>query len=566
MTTKKYEDRWYQDESVDALYSSLKESKANHPIAAIPTGGGKTAILCKLVEKILTDNFREEILIISHNQEILEQDFNGLRYYLEYDEDSDDFFEPSQIGMYSASLGIRDIKKITVASIQSIWKLPGFFKSFGVVIIDECHLINSEEEGMYRDFLSQIPANYVGLTATPYRTKHGYIHEGPNALFNCLVYDLTSMENFNRLTEEGYLCPLYSKRTSLSMNPEGVRMVAGEFSQKGLSEKLDRENITKQAVSETIKFGKKYKKWLVFAIDIDHAENIVRIFKDSGISAIAVHSRMKIDRDKVLQGFKDGKYRALVNVDMLTTGFDDPEIDLIAMMRPTNSPILHVQTTGRGLRPSPGKDHCLILDFGGNTKRLGPINDIQIQPPKEKKGGGGGPMAKECEECEFLNHLAAKECCNCGAEFPIKEKLTAQAEGHQDIVKKAFTPKEPEWKDVREIKYRIENKNGTDMFVVDYWVGFQRYQQFILLDHTGWARAKALKWVENCWDGDPDEMPTSVAELKTSYPFLKVPSRILVDLNGKHPQVTERDFSEIVVQESESEEDSEDNFEDDIPF
>ena len=97
-----------------------------------------------------------------------------------------------------------------------------------------------------------------------------------------------------------------------------------------------------------------------------------------GIPTGLVHSKMEFDRDTEIQKFKEGHYKAVVNVNVLTTGFDDPEIDLIALLRPTQSPVIHVQTIGRGLRISEGKKHCMILDFAGNTKRLGPINDVHI--------------------------------------------------------------------------------------------------------------------------------------------------------------------------------------------
>ena len=268
MSKFKIQDRWYQDNCVDVLFLSLKE-KGCHPVAAIPTGGGKTVILCKLIDKLLSDNPTKNILVLSHVKEILSQDYFSIRDYFEWDEEAMDYSEPSQIGIYSAGmnseiLNAKTIKKITVAGIQSAYRSPELFKHFDVVVIDEAHRINTNQRGMYRQFLATLKANYAGLTATPYRTDHGYIHEGENSLFNLLAYDLTSLNNFNRLIKEGYLSKLISKKTKLFLDPKGARTTAGDFNNKDLGEKLNREEITNTAIEEIIKFGEGYKKMACF--------------------------------------------------------------------------------------------------------------------------------------------------------------------------------------------------------------------------------------------------------------------------------------------------------------
>ena len=149
---------------------------------------------------------------------------------------------------------------------------------------------------------------------------------------------------------------------------------------------FDREEITKAIVKEIMNVGKNFNKALIFAIDIDHAEHIAEVLLQSGETAYVVHSKMgDKNRDNVVKMFKDGRIRYLVNVNILTTGFDAPDIDLICLLRPTKSPVLHVQSIGRGLRVHPSKTYTMVLDFAGNTERLGPINNITIRKKRESK-------------------------------------------------------------------------------------------------------------------------------------------------------------------------------------
>lgn len=544
-----YEDRWYQEEAVEALFLASQDKNC-HPLAAIPTAAGKTPIVCKLVDKILSEDPKENVLILSHVKEILEQDHDALRDFFEWDEEADCLSDYSNIGVYSQGLKRKEIKKITVAGIQSVWRKPELFKDFGKIIIDECHLITIKDSGMYRSFLDALEANYLGLTATHYRTGHGYIHEGEGALFNKLAYDLTSFENFNRLTDEGYLSELYSVKTKLSMGDEKFKIVAGDFSQKDMASKLDRDEITSKAVKEVLKLGEKYKRWLFFAIDIKHAENICQKLIDNGVSAVCVHSKMEEDRDQILIDSKAGKYRALVNVDILTTGYNDPQIDLVVLMRPTQSPIIHVQTIGRGLRVHPEKDHCLVLDFAGNCKRLGPINDVLVKQAGDKKGTGG-PMVKDCPECMIQNHLSAKKCINCEYVFPVQEKIKEIADHSADVVRKAPKKKEkpyvePSWFDVTEINLSIQQSRGEkpDSFSVKYRCGLTTFTELVCLDHGGYAKYMALHWLSEHWTSDGDYKSLSVSELKEAAKEnkLRFPHRIKVDTNGKYLRFMEKEF------------------------
>lgn len=530
--------RWYQDGAVDALEEDVQDPKC-HPVAVIPTGGGKTFVICEFVNRVLTRNPYGKVLVLSHVKKILSQDYNAL----------DKYFGGFGIGMYSASFKSREVKQITVAGIQSVHRKAALFKDYDIIIIDECHLVTIRETGMYRKFLSQIKANYVGLTATHFRLGHGYIHRGEGALFNKISYDLSSPENYARLVSEGFLCRLVSKGTLMRMDTTKTKIRAGDFAVNALSDQFDREAITKEAVKEIVQFGENYRKWLTFAIDIPHAEHITQEFKNLGVSAVCVHSKMSGDFDDALDAFEAGKYRVGVSVDMLTTGVDIPAIDLIALLRPTKSPVIHVQTIGRGGRPYTcdeyTKDHTLVLDFAGNTARLGPIDNVQIKV-KGDKIGPGEPIMKECPSCQGLWHPTVKVCDYCGHVFQFKQKLQTSA-GHEDITTPT-TPTTAEWHDVHNISYSVHNKAGKPPILkVTYKIGENVLSQRIIHEwicydyEEGFARRKARHWVRYRMPNG-SMLPLDTAELHAQSSHLKKPWRILVNLNDKFPQIKDAKF------------------------
>jgi DNA repair protein RadD len=266
--------RWYQQEATDALMVSLEKPEC-HPIVVAPTGSGKSLMICEFINKRLTKDPFGKVLVLSHIKEILEQDFSALQKY----------FDGIEIGLYSSGMGSRTVKQITVAGIQSVWRKHGLFRDFTTVVIDECHTVTIRQNGMYRKLLPKIKANYVGFTATHFRLGHGYIHRGENALFNELAYDMSTPEIFSRLVEEGYLTKLITKATVMKMDTDGIRTRARDYAVNELSNRFDRESITNVAVDEIIQFGQNYKKWLVFAIDIDHAEHITSALIEKGVDA-----------------------------------------------------------------------------------------------------------------------------------------------------------------------------------------------------------------------------------------------------------------------------------------
>lgn len=542
----KIEDRKYQEECAESFSKDLLDGKHN-PIGIAPTGSGKSVILCKTIDKYVSAKPQKDVLVVSHVDTILSQNYSKLVEY----------YGDLTVGLYSAGLNMRKIRKVTVAGIHSIYDKKSLFSNVGLILVDECDLINSKDQGMYRTLINNLRSfwqgkktNVVvgGLTATPFRTGQGYIYKkypGYDPIFTKVSFDLSSYESYNKLIQDGYLVPLIPAPTNYQMDTTGIKKIAGEFSEKELSEKFNRKEITEIILKDIIKYAKtKYKKWLIFAIDVDHAKSIVKMLSELGVRSKAIYTGAPENKNKVIEQFRNGEFKALVNVNMATTGTDVPEIDLIAMLKPSASARYHVQTGGRGVRPAPwiNKTHCLFLDYTKNTQTHGPINDVHVSEPNERnKNNSLVPNCKYCANCRTANALRAKECVACGTEFETKTKLGFTASSlelqkglHQEEKKEELK----DWCSVDKVLYSIHQKSGSPSSLrVTYQCGFQNFNEWITIDHGGFAGARARKWVLNRWNGDPDLSPTNLNDLWANRKSLKVPISILVNLTNKWPSI-----------------------------
>lgn len=508
--------RQYQEEAVMQTMMFFTKKKGKNGIIALPTGSGKSLVIAEII-RLVRLRWNAKILILSHVKEILEQNKSEIESHLGI-----------EVGVNSSMLGKREVKDVTVAGIQSVFRNPDQFSEHNLIIIDEAHRVSTEQDSMYKTFLDGIGRHVcVGLTATPFRLGDGYIY-GPGKLFDELIYDCTASDRFLKLIESNYLCKLTTKCTNLEMDTTSIKITAGDFNEKQLADEFDRDSVTTAAVQEIISSGADRKSWLIFAIDINHAEHITETLLRSGISAAPVHSRMSdygLDRDKVISDFKSGKYRAIVNVNVLTTGFNHPGIDLIAILRPTQSPVLHVQILGRGCRTSTGKKNCLVLDFGGNTARLGPINDVLVKV-KGKGATGGDPITKTCPECKSILPPAIKICPDCGHEFKFQHGLSATASDA-----KIIEDNKENWIQVDGVEYEINSKYGAPSSLkVTYNYGKKSVSEYICIEHSGFAKHKADHWVK--YRGG--EKCDTVQDLMKQTPILKTPSQILVQKRGAY--------------------------------
>lgn len=520
-----FEERWYQTECVDALVERVQVSGVN-PIGVVPTGGGKTIIIAKLIERFLSIHPDKNVVVLSHVREILQQNYKSLSNYLDV-----------EVGVYSAMLNRREIRKVTIAGIQSVHRKSDEFDNVGMMIVDECHMITDEDGGMYRRFLSNFDCGCAGVTATPFRSR-GYLHKVVNAFFTEIAYDLSSSENFRRLIDEGYLSKIYCKGTNLKMDTTGIAVQAGDFSNKQLDMRFNTEQVSQKALDETIKIGKSYKKWLIFAISIDHAESIRDYLNDKGVNTGIVHSKMDDEdcRDRMLDEFRSGFYKAMVNVNVLTTGLDIPDIDMIVMLRPTKSPVIYAQSIGRGLRVAEGKDHCVVLDFANNVATHGPIDNITIRQKGEKQKGE--PVTKECPKCMLICHPSAKTCDACGHEFAFKVKIDVNSSG-LDILKKSTKA----WVSVHAMTINRHKKKGKpDSIRIDYVCGLRRFSQWAAVKSNSHYAAHSAKYVLCKFYDFPEDFSYSISDILALRDEFKIPKRIFVDQTESYPQIESMEF------------------------
>ena len=519
------EARWYQDEGSQKLFERVQVEGVN-PIIALPTGAGKTHVIALLIEKYRADYPDRKIVVLSHVKEILTQNHASLAKYLGVG-----------IALNSAMLNRREIGRITVAGIQSVYKNPEAFGDVGLAIIDEAHLVTDTNTGMYRSFLTALHCPVVGLTATPFRPR-GYLHTVDNALFTEIAYDLTSSESYQRLIKEGYLSKLYCKSTKLKMDTSDIPTTAGDFNNKALDLKFNTNQVTENALKEVLDICGPYKKILLFAISIEHATAIQEWLNEHGINTGIVHSKTGEDeqRDRVLADFRSGFYRAIVNVNVLTTGLDIIDIDLVVLLRPTQSPVVYVQSVGRGMRVAPDKDHCLVLDFANNVATHGPIDAVKIKEKGEKRKGE--PITKVCDKCGVIVHPTCKVCPACLTPFIFKVKINNTA-SNLDII---GVPKE-RWIDVNYMHVKRHKKKGKpDSIRIDYTCGLRRFSQWIAVRSSTWDAAYAAKHTLSPFYDFPEGFIITVESILEIKDEMKTPTRIFVDESDTYPKIENMEF------------------------
>jgi len=510
--------RWYQDEAIESIYDYFSNNSGN-PVIAMPTGTGKSHIISGFHQRAFSAYPYQRWLNLVHVKELVAQNAKKLV----------NSWPTAPIGINSAGLRQRDTQQaIIYAGIGSVYRKPEALGHRDIVLIDECHLVSPKAETMYASTIAALreinPAlKVVGLTATPYRLGQGRITDG--GLFTDICYDMTTVDGFARLLAERFLAPVYPKKTKTELDVSNVSMRNGDFAKSQLQNAVNVSQTTYNAVLEMCELGYDKQSWLVFASGIEHAENVANVLNQLGVPSAAVHSKTP-DRDAVIADFKAGKLRAVVNNNVLTTGFDHPPIDMIGMLRPTMSPGLWVQMLGRGTRPSPetGKQGCLVLDFAGNTRRLGPINDPHI--PKKKKGMPGDAPVKICEACGTYNHASVTQCAMCGHEFARYEKLTAKASTEELIRSDAAVI---EVLDLDRVTYSKHNKPGSPSSLrVNYFVGISRYSEWVHFERSGLLGKKARDWWRQRHVSEP---PTTVDAALQFISELRAPKRIRVWVN-----------------------------------
>lgn len=518
--------RPYQSAAIRSVLDYWGDGGGN-PLVSMATGTGKSVVIANLVRELREMNPSIRFLMLVHVKELVAQNVGALlRTYPD-----------APVGINSAGLGRRDKRQpILFASIQSVYRDDGF--SLGprdVVLIDEAHLVPRSGDGMYRRLLDSLrraspDLRVVGFTATPFRMDSGRLDQGGERIFDEIVFNFGISEGIR----DGFLSPLVSKATATTMDVSGVQRRGGEFVPGALEVAVDKDWLTRAAVDEMAAYGAGRRSWLAFCAGVAHAEHVRDEVRGRGISCEMVTGETPNgERDRIIRAFKDGHIRCLTNAMVLTTGFDAPAVDMVAMLRPTLSTGLYVQICGRGTRLAPGKEDCLVLDFAGNVRRHGPVDTIVI----ETKSGAARTKAdidevrsKECPICKSLVAINTHQCITCGHEWPRidKPKHEAVAESALPIL----STEAPAWLGVENVRFFPHTKPGSPTSLrVEFSCGLATHRTWLCFEHDGFARDKAHAWWRQ-WAGTAP--PKTVTEAIQRQGEIAPPNEIRVKPDSKY--------------------------------
>lgn len=558
--------RPYQRAACDAFYAFLDEGGIS-ALIELATGLGKSLVNAMVIKELMARYPSLRIVCLTHRKELIAQNFKELLK----------LWPAAPAGINSAGIGRRDWRpQILFCGIQSVHRHAALIGHADLVIIDECHLLSLKAATMYQRFLHELRVitpdmRLLGLTATGFRLDSGRLDQGDDdrpPLFDKTVYKYGIGEGIR----DGYLSPLISKAMLAEIDTRGVHTRGGEFVQHELEARAMASNLVRRACDEIIQYGDDRHAWLVFCAGVKHAEAVTAEMRRRGIpfGIVTGDTKRKAERKQNIEAFERGELRGLANIDVLTTGSNFPKVDLIALLRPTKSPGLAVQTIGRGTRLINGdighletaedrlaaigasdKPNCLILDFASILKTHGPV-DTMSPPIKEKRGKRQKAIdlpVRICPECNGIMPLHTRVCDQCGHAWKtepsepqhddtadgVSAVLSSQGSGKWlPVTSWAFSvhQKKPEEGKKRQLPtLRVRYRCGLNLTISEFWA----------FEHTGQAHARAvMRWqqLRRYEYARSFFVPQSVAEaMENAEEYLICPAEIMVRPNGKYFEV-----------------------------
>src|SRR5690554_1334764 len=386
--------RPYQQEAVDATLKHFRKSD-DSAVIVLPTGAGKSLVIAELARLA-----RRKILVVTHVKELVEQNHAKYQSY------------GAQGGIFSAGLKRKDnTHQVTFASVQSVAaNLEQFKDEYSLIIIDECHRISTDENSQYQRIIEQLRQQntglkVLGLTATPYRLGMGWIYryhyrgfvrsEEDKPFVHC-IYELPLIYMISRgyLTKPDLVDAAVAQYdfSTLAQNR------FGEYAEKDVNALLGKhQRVTRAIIEQVMELALQRQAVMIFAATVDHAKEITGYLPQEQTALITGATEQR-ERDMLIQRFKQRQLKYLVNVSVLTTGFDAPHVDFIAILRPTQSVSLYQQIVGRGLRLDAGKKDCLVIDYASNN-----VNLYHPEVGEKKPNSDSEPVQVLCPGCGFAN-------------------------------------------------------------------------------------------------------------------------------------------------------------------
>ena len=387
-----------------AAVAEVLRSDVLSPIVEAPTGSGKAWMIAALAQEYSRSG---RVLMATHRDTLVRQNHDvvfrkaGLR--------------PT---FYGAGLGSKEWGKITFGNIASLHsvakKTPHLLPHpIAAIVIDECHRVPNEGGGMFRTLIEAVrtrnpECRLIGMSATPFRGNGASLTDEEGALFDEIVFSIGVRE----LIDQGVLVRPVPYKADNSLDLSKLKVRAGEYRDEEQAIQID-EAISEIA-AEMLAAADKHNRRAAVAMlpRVKQSEALAAALRNLGQPAVSVTAGTP-NREAILQRFREGRIRFLTSVSVLVEGFDATVCDMVALIRATKSPIVYIQSVGRGLRPHEGKTNCLVLDFGGNTQRFGPIDNVRMP----KAGKHGASQEKECPSCSAIIPKSADVCPECGHMF-----------------------------------------------------------------------------------------------------------------------------------------------------
>lgn len=564
--TQRFTLRPYQQQAVDATLSHFRQTSES-AVLVLPTGAGKSLVIAELARLA-----KRKILVVTHVQELVEQ--NASKYAA----------LGLNPGIYSAGLKQRDTEhQVIFASIQSIARnLEQFDHEYSLIIIDECHRVSNHDESLYQQLIGHIKQNnpslkVLGLTATPYRLGHGWIYhrdyrgfyrQSESTIFQHCIYDLP----MRSLIKQGYLTEpkLVNAATAHYDFSVLTPSANGLFAEREVNELLAKyPRVTEAICEQVVELASNRKGVMLFAASVRHAREILSYLPEGDAELVIAETEAK-QRTEIIDRFKQRQFKYLVNVAVLTTGFDAPHVDLIAILRPTQSVSLFQQMVGRGLRLSEGKTDCLVIDYANNgidlfdpevgTPKPAPDTEpVQVFCPlcdfanlfwgrTDRDGDVIEHFGRRCqglsdngEQCQF--RFKFKSCPHCGAENDIAARNCQSCHealiDPDDLIKKALSLNS--CKVIRCAGLRV-NQEEQAIRMTYYDEDANTLSEKFNLTHPKQRALFNQLFGSRVKSGQSPTQFTSVESVLEQSSHLPVPDFVVSRKSGKYWQVTERIF------------------------
>ncbi|EGQ8796274.1 DEAD/DEAH box helicase [Vibrio parahaemolyticus] len=391
--------RPYQADSVKAVIHYFRKH-STPAVIVLPTGAGKSLVIAELARLA-----KGRVLVLAHVKELVEQNHAKYEGY------------GLKGAIFSAGLGRKETdQQVVFASVQSVVRnLDSFKNQFSLLVIDECHRVPDDKNSSYQKVITHLRElnpgiKVLGLTATPYRLGMGWIYQyhtrgqvrtEESRFFRDCIFELP----IRYLLDENFLTPARMMDAPvLSYDFSQLKPAnTGRYKEAEMDMVIDKaKRATPQIVEQIIQYARERKGVMIFAATVRHAQEIHGLLPE-GETDIVIGDTPTPERDAIIQAFKNREIKYLVNVSVLTTGFDAPHVDLIAILRPTESVSLYQQIVGRGLRLSEGKNECLVLDYAGNSYDL-----YQPEVGDPKPDSTSEIITIPCPACGFNNNFWGK--------------------------------------------------------------------------------------------------------------------------------------------------------------